>query len=65
MKVILVETLGGIKDKYLFKVAPSGKPLPGRSEVRVNFRLSSVQESFSESKVIATPKDKRVSNSRT
>ena len=65
VEVILVETLGKVKGEYLFKVVPPGKPLPGGSKVRGNFRLSSEQDRSPESKLIATPIDKRVGNPRT
>ena len=61
---LLVETPGGIKGEYLFRVAPLDKPLPGGSKKRGKFRLSSVQESFPENKLIATLMDKRASNHR-
>ena len=62
--VVLVETPGGIKDKYIFRVVSSGKPLPGGSKVRGNFQSSCVQSSSPESKSIAAPIDKRVGNLR-
>ena len=57
--VIFVETPGGIKDEYLFRVEPVGKPLPGGSKIRGNVRSISVQESSPKRKLIATPMDKR------
>ena len=63
--MLLVETPGGIKGEYLFKVAPLGKPLPGGSKKRGKFRLSSVQEISPENKLIATLMDKRACNHRT
>ena len=64
VEMILVETLGGIKDEYLFRVVPSGKSLPDRSKVRENVRSSYVQATFPESKLIAALMDKRVCNPR-
>ena len=37
VEMILVETPGGMKGEYLFKVAPSGKHLPGGSKVKEIF----------------------------
>ena len=66
VEVILVETPGGMKDEYLFRVPLSYKPLPGGSKVRGNVRSSSVQESYSpECKSIADLMDESVGNSRT
>ena len=65
VEVILVEISGGIKDEYLFRVASSGKLLPGGYKVSENFRSSFLQASSPESKLIATPMDKRVGNLRT
>jgi len=62
---ILVETPGGIKGEYLFRMTPSGEPLPGGSKVRGNIRSSSIQVSYTASKLIASPMDKRVGNLRT
>ena len=64
VEVILVVTLDGIKYEYLFRVASSIKPLPGRSIVR-GVRLSFVQERSLERKLITSPMDKRVGNIRT
>ena len=65
MEVILFETPGGMKGEYLFKLTLLGKPLSGGFKVKGNFRLSSAQEIFYESKLLAAPMDKRVCNPRT
>ena len=61
----MVEIPGGIKDEYLFRVASSDKLLAGGYKVSENFRSSFLQVSSPESKLIATPIDKRVDNLRT
>lgn len=65
MEVILFETPGGMKGEYLFKVTLLGNFLSGRFKVRGNFRLSSAQEIFYESELLAVPMDKRVYNTKT
>ena len=53
MEVIFVEPSGGIEEEYICRVAPSSKPLPGRSKVQGNVQSISVQASSPEGKLIA------------
>ena len=52
IEVILIDTSGRMKGGYLFKVERLGKPSPGGSKVRINFRQNSMIEIFSKSKLI-------------
>ena len=64
VEIILVETFGSTKGEQLFKVAPSGITLPGRSKVRGKFRLNFVHEISQKIKVIAATMDKKVVSPR-